>query len=78
MAIGSYIPLPVREVSIPKSYEKERLFGIPTMCVRVAQEVISAEVEQGIYLIGTESCQIEELCPEVKKIHDTISLMQQI
>jgi RNA-directed DNA polymerase len=46
MASGSYYPPAVREVSIPKANGKERLLGIPTMCDRVAQEVIRAELEQ--------------------------------
>jgi len=46
MASGSYFPPAVREVSIPKPNGKERLLGIPTMCDRVAQEVIRAELEQ--------------------------------
>ena len=46
MSSGSYFPPAVREVSIPKPNGKERLLGIPTMCDRVAQEVIRAELEQ--------------------------------
>jgi RNA-directed DNA polymerase len=46
MSSGSYYPPAVREVSIPKANGKERLLGIPTMCDRVAQEVIRAELEQ--------------------------------
>jgi RNA-directed DNA polymerase len=46
MASGSYFPPAVREVSIRKSKDKERLLGIPTMCDRVAQEVIRAELER--------------------------------
>src|SRR4030042_1801106 len=46
MASGSYFPPAVREFSIPKANGKERFLGIPTMCDRVAQEVIRAELEE--------------------------------
>jgi len=46
MASGSYFPPAVREVSIRKDNGKERLLGIPTMCDRVAQEVIRADLEK--------------------------------
>lgn len=46
LSSGSYFPRGVREVSIPKQDGKERILGIPTMCDRVAQEVIRAELEK--------------------------------
>jgi group II intron reverse transcriptase/maturase len=46
LSSGSYFPPAVREASIRKHNGKERLLGIPTMCDRVAQEVIRAELEQ--------------------------------
>jgi group II intron reverse transcriptase/maturase len=50
MASGSYFPPAVREFSIPKANGKERNLGIPTMCDRVAQEVIRAELEEELEL----------------------------
>lgn len=45
LSSGSYFPVAVKEVCIPKSNGKLRSLGIPTICDRVAQEVIRAELE---------------------------------
>lgn len=45
LASGSYFPPAVREKAIPKSKHKVRYLGIPTICDRVAQQVIRAELE---------------------------------
>lgn len=45
MASGSYFPPAVREKAIPKGKNGVRYLGIPTICDRVAQQVIRAELE---------------------------------
>jgi len=46
LASGSYYPMPVREVLIPKYDGSKRALGIPTVLDRVAQMVIKEELEQ--------------------------------
>lgn len=45
LASGSYMPSAVKEVGIPKPDGSRRMLGIPTLCDRVAQEVIRGELE---------------------------------
>jgi len=45
LASGSYFPMPVREVLIPKYDGSKRALGIPTVRDRVAQMVIKEELE---------------------------------
>ena len=45
LASGSYFPMPVKEVIIPKSDGGQRKLGIPSISDRVAQEVVKAYVE---------------------------------
>jgi len=46
LSSGSYFPEAVREKGIPKGNGEIRYLGIPTVCDRVAQEVIREELEQ--------------------------------
>lgn len=45
MSSGSYIPPPVRAVSIPKKSGGERILGVPTVADRVAQMVVKQVIE---------------------------------
>ena len=46
MTSGSYFPMPVKEVAIPKSGGGTRNLGIPTLLDRIAQQVITTHLER--------------------------------
>jgi RNA-directed DNA polymerase len=45
MSSGSYLPPPVRAVSIPKKSGGQRILGVPTVADRVAQTVVKQAIE---------------------------------
>lgn len=45
LSSGSYFPMPVKEVIIPKIDGGQRKLGIPSVADRVAQEVVKAFIE---------------------------------
>lgn len=45
MSSGSYFPMPVKEVEIPKKSGGKRKLGIPTLLDRIAQQVVKAYLE---------------------------------
>jgi retron-type reverse transcriptase len=47
MSSGSYFPLPVRAVKIPKPHGAgTRILGVPTVADRIAQTVVAARLEE--------------------------------
>jgi RNA-directed DNA polymerase len=50
MSSGSYMPPPVKAVSIPKRDGRERILGVPTVSDRIAQMVVKFEFEPAVEL----------------------------
>jgi RNA-directed DNA polymerase len=48
MSSGSYLPPPVRAVSIPKKSGGQRILGVPTVADRVAQMVVKQVIEPSL------------------------------
>jgi len=48
MSSGSYMPPPVKAVSIPKRDGRERILGVPTVSDRIAQMVVKLEFEPAV------------------------------
>jgi len=48
MSSGSYLPPPVRAVSIPKKSGGQRILGVPTVADRVAQMVVKQVIEPNL------------------------------
>lgn len=51
LASGSYFPMPVKEVIIPKSDGGQRKLGIPSISDRIAQEVVKAYIEPRLEVV---------------------------
>ncbi|MCH7403260.1 reverse transcriptase domain-containing protein [Belliella kenyensis] len=52
---GSYFPVPVKQVKIPKKDGGVRKLGIPTLLVRIAQQVVRAHLERKLEPLFHES-----------------------
>lgn len=74
LASGSYHPVAVREVEIPKKDGKVRKLGIPTLRDRIAQQVLKDYMEKPIdHLFHDNSCGYRPL----KSAHDAVEQVRQ-